>query len=537
MIGKIAKTATAIYLVKQGFDFLKDSINKAAAEEKNLRTLQSVIENQGDSWVRVKDKVKDYIQQLEYNSMFTDDQLIPSMKQLINAGMTTEQSMRALSSATDLATAKGIDLETSANLIGKAYMGNTDILKRYGIQAKDFNGVMSEINRKFGGSAQKDMDSYAGSVKRLETSWDAFQKTLGQKVIPEVNRAVLALDTLLGGGTKPQMSSYENKLKFISEQVAYLQEQGAKRSDEEDRRLIRLTAEQDVLMNLVGLEKQRTAKEEKPTPFKPGISDKERTDLYKWLDEQEGIYLKIGAFREQTKIDEYNIIMAIERQIADETNQLGMSSYDYEMQMIQQTADAYKVAGADKVAVDKWASAQKVEALNKEFHLEKNVHKIVDVLAIGSAEQKKYLIADILEAEMLAQSKKFAWMAVEELLDLNFAGAAIAGAAALALGYGASVIHAETELDKSRNREAQEAREAAAETAITETGAITTSYAGGGGAVTSIERAPAATYYNINNSYILQAGLVLGDEFNLNAAFAKLMEKYNQTQLLTASGE
>lgn len=186
----------------------------------------------------------------------------------------------------------------------------------------------------------------------------------------------------------------------------------------------------------------------------------------------------------------------------NETDQIMMYSYDYEMQLIEQKSELMRMANVKDVDIARWASAQRIEAINKELKLQQVTDKIVDTLAIGSAEERKYLIADILEAEMLAQSKKFAWMAVEKLLMLDFAGAAIAGAEALALGYGASVIHAETDLDKSRNKEAAAAREAELNKGVEETGNITVSSGGGGGGgVTTIERAAAPTIYNINNSY------------------------------------
>lgn len=568
----LAKSVVSIYALKQGFDLLNDAIDAAAQKQTDLVGLQKVIENTGISYQNVKGDVESFLTSIERQTMFTSSQLIPAYQQLINSGMNLKESMVALRAASELAIGnKRVgDITTAVNLLGKAYQGNTEQLKRYGIEADSFAKLMDIINSKFTGSNEVQLNTYNGQLKLLSTEWANMQEVAGGTVLPLLTENLNNINTVLGfvvDNTQKLKGEFEdmhikmpNWMKKINEELFGLAMPliGLSNRIRDIAGIIKETKSTGIMLSEKPEDEELFAGAKK--------SDKERTNLYKWLDEQEKIYLKITNFREQQKLDEYNKVMAIEQSIADETNQLNMSTYDYEMQMIQQTADAYKLAGADKNAVDKWASAQKIEALNKEFNLEKNVHKIVDVLAIGSAEQKKYLIADILEAEMLAQAKKFAWMAVEKLLMWDFAGAAIAAAEALALGYGASLIHAETDLQKSREKEAADAREKEAQDAIdaqnkaysqsyeayvekrhegetreqyearynAEHGIITgTSRATSG--VTSIERAPAPTnnYYAL--SYNIYTGALLGDERTLDQAFDILMKRYESRLSLKVS--
>ena len=541
----LGKTVLSIYTLKQGFDFLATSINKAAAEEKNLKTLQTVIENQGESWGRVKEKVTDYISAMEYNTMFTDEQLIPSMKQLINAGMNAEQAMRALSSATDLATAKGLDLETSANLIGKAYMGNTEQLKRYGIVADDFNGLMGQINEKFGGSARKDMDTYAGSVKKLETTWDQFQKTLGTNVIPEVNKLVLALDTLLGG--KPSSNALPEQTKALDDlnekieayrvvikrgtdaRTAWIDQDvswvGSVKVENKE-----LDNQQLALQTLMKLYKEKdtflkTAKPPKANDFTALPSKKEQ-------DEETEAYRKMLQ-------RQYEATYEVRNQI-DEIN---MGSFDFEMQLIEQKAEAYQQLGVLDVDINKWVASEKIEAITKEYKLRQITEQMIETFAIGSAEQQKYLIADILEAFLLAESKKEGALALKSALNLDLAGAATHTLASIALGYGASVVHQETERDKALEQAKQDAKtdelQKKMENAATSSSGKTTIppvYNSGVSNVTSIasQSSSAPTYY-INSNYYLNAGIMLGDESVIDALFAKLMTKYELMKQLTVS--
>ena len=55
--------------------------------------------------------------------------------------MSYDDAMKAAGAALDLAAAKHMDLQSAADIMGKAFMGNTSILKRYGI---DLQGIQCD---------------------------------------------------------------------------------------------------------------------------------------------------------------------------------------------------------------------------------------------------------------------------------------------------------------------------------------------------------------------------------------------------------
>lgn len=485
----LAKKVVGVYTLKQGFDFLKDSVNKAAAEEKNLRTLQTVIENQGESWKDVKVQVSSYISELERNTMYTDEQLIPSMKQLVNAGMNVKQAMSAMNAVTDLATAKGIDLETSANLIGKAYMGNTDQLKRYGIEADSFNELMAKVNSKFGGSARNDMDGYAGSVKRLETTIEANQKMIGVFWIPVLEKANTALDKLFGIEDKPLSSARVEQLKG---QISDLEKQLNKIKD---------TAEfgKETVISIYGREAVVSA------------------DRIKTMGE---VLLNLRKSLEEEMKKEQEISMQKNQAIVDNTIESDNEILDHEIWLNNQIQQAGNTLKQNEIEAEKiknqeiynlWqASSQAMTALG---------------VATNSATLKGMGI--------IINGVQNAINAVNAMMTASGPVGFILGL----LGFVTSTANTVSSLNQLADLEKQN-------TALLETGTTgittitqpetTTTSSGGGGtsSVKTVERSAAPTYYNINNTYNLNAGVVLGEETIIDKAFKELMRRYDQQTAL-----
>ena len=99
-------------------------------------------------------------------------------------------SQEILTSAMDLAAAKGIDLETATTAITKAYQGSTGSLSRYGIQLeKGATGteVLTALQGKFGTAAETAAGTSEGAWKRLGLQFGEVQEELGAKLLPIID--------------------------------------------------------------------------------------------------------------------------------------------------------------------------------------------------------------------------------------------------------------------------------------------------------------------------------------------------------------
>jgi len=170
---------------------LKWSVGEAQASEQAFKNLAIAVELGGMAWGDVEGKTRDYLSELQRTTVYSDEALAGMIERLLTFGMTYEQAMAAAGTALDLAAAKHMDLQGASDLLGKAFMGNTAILKRYGIDVEDIGGksatftdIMGKLNDQFGGAAQEQAKTYAGIQERLKNATGELGEKIGGMVLP-----------------------------------------------------------------------------------------------------------------------------------------------------------------------------------------------------------------------------------------------------------------------------------------------------------------------------------------------------------------
>lgn len=172
-----AASAAAVAATKKGIEAYME-------QEKAEMKLAIAMRNQGDFTRANFAAMKDYAAQLQKVTTYGDEVTLVTMANLKTYGMNTEELKKATKATMDLATAKGIDLKTASDLVGKAFIGETGSLSRYGIvlekgipQTEKFAAVLGLINDKFGGSAQAELATYSGQWQQLMNWWgDVWEK-------------------------------------------------------------------------------------------------------------------------------------------------------------------------------------------------------------------------------------------------------------------------------------------------------------------------------------------------------------------------
>lgn len=195
-LGMITAEA-AIETVSKGFElltgFIEDSVEAAAKEELALKRVSTALKVQGETAPEVAESYKELAEQYEQTTTFSHTLLQETEALLIQVGdITPKQMNRALQAVTDLASGLGIDLHSATLLIGKAFEGNTTTLGRYGIvldqarvKTEGITYVLDELERKFGGQASAEVETYAGKVKQMANEWERFKESIGKSVIQD----------------------------------------------------------------------------------------------------------------------------------------------------------------------------------------------------------------------------------------------------------------------------------------------------------------------------------------------------------------
>lgn len=171
--------------------FLGDAATAAAEDAKQQALLKLALQNTTDASDAQVDSVEDWIEKTAMQTGIADDELRPAMAELSRAFGDVEKAQETLGVAMDIATAKGLPLETVTKAIGKAAGGAVGPLGRLGIKIKDAEGntlsldeALAEANRTMGGATATAADTAAGKMQILRVRMDEAKESIGTAVIP-----------------------------------------------------------------------------------------------------------------------------------------------------------------------------------------------------------------------------------------------------------------------------------------------------------------------------------------------------------------
>lgn len=126
---------------------------------------------------------------LQKVTTFSDDQ-INQAQASIAAFTKNEAQIKALTAATlDLASAKGMDLASAAELVAKSFGSSTDALSRHGIQAEATAGsaqrlkeITEGIARLYGGQAAAAGNTFSGALSKVKNAFDDLLEEIGMVI-------------------------------------------------------------------------------------------------------------------------------------------------------------------------------------------------------------------------------------------------------------------------------------------------------------------------------------------------------------------
>lgn len=172
-------------------DFMKDSIGQAIEAEKVQRKLTQALQQQGTAApdvLRLFDALgKKYQETTTFSSgLIAETQLLLTQV----GGVLPREMDSALEATTNLASGLGIDLRSATMMVAKAFEDNFAALGKAGVQIDETRAktegmtyVLDQINARFGGQAQADLDTYAGKIKQLENNYSQLKEEIGKAVI------------------------------------------------------------------------------------------------------------------------------------------------------------------------------------------------------------------------------------------------------------------------------------------------------------------------------------------------------------------
>lgn len=208
LIARFTAVGTAVAALTA---FLTASVKQFVEHEQVVNRLNLALKNQGIFTDELSKEYQKIATQIAKVTTFTDEQIIETQTLLTTFGLAGSTLRDATRAALDLSKGLGIDLRTATLLLGKAAVGETGSLSRFGIKISDsiepadkLQEVLRQVNDRFGGSAQADLETTAGKWANIKNRFFELAETVGSYLIP-------IIDILLG---------FLEKLVFVFETIA-----------------------------------------------------------------------------------------------------------------------------------------------------------------------------------------------------------------------------------------------------------------------------------------------------------------------------
>jgi len=235
-------------------NFMKSSLDSFAKQEQASSKLQAALRNVGITSKEVSRDYGEFAAQIQRTTTVSDETTLEMMGLLTTFGLVGDKAKEAYGAALNLSKGLGMDLNTAVMLVGKAAMGSTGQLARYGIvidtslpKAQRFEAVLNQLNSRFGGMAQAEIKTYAGQVAQLANTYDDLKESVGEQLLPVMVYWMSVLDKLLKKTESliPKtydMSAAQAGLKIITASLAAEYQKGANADNARIERLKRLQA-------------------------------------------------------------------------------------------------------------------------------------------------------------------------------------------------------------------------------------------------------------------------------------------------------
>jgi hypothetical protein len=176
---------------------LVDGVKAAVEDEAAQVKLATAIKNVTDATDATIASVESYITQTALAVGVSDDELRPSFARLVKSTGDVEAAMKLQGIALDASVGSGKSLETTSNLIAKAFDGNTAALAKLDIgltaaelKTMSFDEAIAAVTATYEGSANAAADTFAGKIDRLKIAFDEGKETVGAFVLDAITPLV-----------------------------------------------------------------------------------------------------------------------------------------------------------------------------------------------------------------------------------------------------------------------------------------------------------------------------------------------------------
>lgn len=254
----IAAWSAVALSVKQVVKFAWESIQAHLNNARSVKTLEESYKALGITGSTALKNAKAFATEMQNATGIADETFLNAQRMLANFGVVGQKAQESIKAAYALSVGRNMDFAAALDLVTKAAAGQTQTLKRYGIQVAEnvsegqkFDSVLKDINDKFGAAAQAQMGDQITQIESLKQKWGDFKEVIGEWLIPAFellikvgSEAVDILNKVFGNdqtALEQSIAQDKQRLELLNKQ--YMMAQQIYNTNQNDARIREVQAE------------------------------------------------------------------------------------------------------------------------------------------------------------------------------------------------------------------------------------------------------------------------------------------------------
>lgn len=224
MAAKIAGYLGVAFLTHKIIEFGKASVEEAVKSQAAWAALGNTIDNTGASFTGMEKQLRATADAFQEATIHDDDAFAESLNRLVTLTDDVSASLNNMGLVANVAAKffKG-DLESATDLVAKAMNGNTNALKKMGIQAESAQQALDILAKRSMGAAAKEAETAAGQAKQLGNAYDDLKKSVGEAIINSdgATNAFTVLKSAVAKLTEWVDANKETVSKWVTEGIKF----------------------------------------------------------------------------------------------------------------------------------------------------------------------------------------------------------------------------------------------------------------------------------------------------------------------------
>jgi hypothetical protein len=180
---KLGAAVGGAMATKKVLDFGMASIRTFGEADAIWNRLAGTLHVAGVAFSEVEGDIRGAAAEMQRLTTVGDEDFATTLQTLVRISGDYAGSLQHVQTVADVAAGAQISLDAASQLVGKAMVGNTAALARYGIVVEEGADAMALLQDRFAGMAQNEANTLQGKTMQLSNAWGDFKEAIGGALV------------------------------------------------------------------------------------------------------------------------------------------------------------------------------------------------------------------------------------------------------------------------------------------------------------------------------------------------------------------